>query len=986
MMRQPALFSKIATAFVLLLVPLIIATQLQPAWADASVELAFGGDGVWPSDASSNSERYFRATISWDAASESIYDLWIDVEGSWRVWICRNGVWADTSEGVAYYVPDTGSWTPPDQMNTDIGSVIVTVGPYVGDDIYGRWHGAGPDGIPLTADDTAVGRLRTWTYYHPRWAFTFGGVWANWETDSDTGAKIGPDPDTPFEDISAVSGSYGNVPDDDDMLEWYSGDAAGVDPLTVDTDGPDYENGSGSNTYTFKVMYRAGYHTRDFTNLMPRFNRDGESIPGPFGTRVIMDGGGAWVRDDDDSGMDFWLLGRSPDPWFDNVGYWGTLFRTPGVCLIIDGDYAHPHIMVKEDPSDSTYTDGVIYKYVLRPTDFKNLLDNLFGLPYDQVGEDPWDSLNTAIAGQPLSNNYVVLSAGGHVYEFIATDDFSPHLDQGWINIGRPGNSEQYAYITSNGMGGFNPPTIVGQRFSDNGAGGFGYPYDSQDTSRYPKIDPVLSAHPYFPHRTATSNPYPGGVGSLTGVWPDGTLTGPDIPGALANPFDITNDGGPIVSGVEAGYGDPDINGAGKGESTLRFINDCTIAPNLANIYPDDDPTSPLSGGKWTQTTNFKFRINYWQSDNIQPLLIQVRIRKATGPTSGGAWQAYTLSAADPGDTDVTDGKVFQIELSPTQLPGGGGPGDYHYYFLASDGINTTIFPRRPGDPTVGASSVANLAYWGLWVPAGGGNPVDPGDPGVPGGADWYWFRVNSAPELSDHSVTPASGRRNQNFIYRVRYTDVDGVADPDWTQPPTGDKPFRAYLYIDLFGDVQGEATVTSVSSETVLVYSVPDGPGYADNSLVGYTLEMLSGNAVNNVYPIVANTATTITVTGTLITDGVAGGDRFNIANWYRASMQPENPSDTDYTDGAFYVLDTATLVNLEPGVHRYYFEFTDDWGAWLYPNESNVSVEGETVRYPSTGSFVGPPTRPITTERLQPSSCCTSPTPILTTIRPP
>ena len=34
----------------------------------------------------------------------------------------------------------------------------------------------------------------------------------------------------------------------------------------------------------------------------------------------------------------------------------------------------------------------------------------------------------------------VALAAGGHTYEFLATDDIAPAMDKTWLQVGQPGN------------------------------------------------------------------------------------------------------------------------------------------------------------------------------------------------------------------------------------------------------------------------------------------------------------------------------------------------------------------------------------------------------------------------------------------------------------------------------------------------------------------------------------------------------------------
>ncbi len=71
----------------------------------------------------------------------------------------------------------------------------------------------------------------------------------------------------------------------------------------------------------------------------------------------------------------------------------------------------------------------------------------------------------------------------------------------------------------------------------------------------------------------------------------------------------------------------------------------------------------------------------------------------------------------------------------------------------------------------------------------------------------------------------------------------------------------------------------------------------------------------------------------------------------------MHKEDPFDNDYTDGVWYVLNTASLedFSLAKGVRKYRFEFTDDWGR---VTDLNDVVRGETTYYPSSGGWIDGP----------------------------
>lgn len=838
-----------------------------------SLTVGYGGAGIYPRQASANSERYFRVTASWAPASEGF--------GSLRLYV--GGFSYDLRTGT----PATGvtsHWIASGTTNT----VIFTVGPFAGRD---RSTGQTHLGV---IGPVSMGIGQTFSFH------------ATFPTSSSGG------------DVDTGTLSYDTQEDNADILEWFSGLATGVDPLAVDTPDITADNGSSSSRYTFRVQYKIRTGPETF-NLLPRFGTSVTPPGGQVSYFVDMDQGTATPRTAYDRYEDWWTYEPYQDDFSDQTGA-NQLWHEPEVVLIIDGDRTRPHYMVREDASDDQARDenGIRYRYEILPTDYANFMDNVFLYPYDPPLSDAWDGYPVGVTGRPVSNNYVAMSAGGHTYEFIATDDFSPpNRNSCWLQVGQPGLAEQNDYLRTVGYwGGTAVTTRVQTRFSDTdgAAGGFGYPYNSQDPTQYPDVNPVLSAHPYFP--TGAITPYQA-TGGLT-VFPIGADTDPFTPEVGAGP-----------------------------QPPVRVTNDDTILPNFVNIRPNTDPVAPFRGGKWTSASTFTFRINYWQSNRVAPQFVKVLIRKNDKGTAPGTWRSYTMEKADATDSDYTDGCVYQFQTTPDQLPGGGGPGDYNYQFQASDGVRTAIFPNRPANA----------------------QRRDPSDIGVPlddaGNNDYYAFRVNHPPVLSNQSVSPASGRAGDNYRFSVLYTDADGEM---LNAAPQGDRPFKTYIDIDLFGSPSGQARVTSVTSTVTFGYACADGPGYADGSLQGFEVVFQNGAKQGQTFLIEDNTTNTITIAAgnnlTTPAPGVLANDQFRIQKWFRGTMAPEDPADLNYADGKSYIFDTATNVELGPGLHRYHFAFLDDWGSWLYPDDSNVQVEGEAVRYPPyTGEFEGPEVLPNT-----------------------
>ncbi len=902
-----------------LLLSLILVSASLNGVEAASVEAMYGGAGVWPAQASANSERYFRCQVSWNPSSEFMRTVRVSCSAG-TYYGMQNGVNLGTDDGVAVRTVSSSSSSRV---------VEYTFGPFAGYDIWG-WPHQGVFGNLSTPGDPVSSSADTCSFY------------CYWVTSSSSGSDQ-------TDSLPVVT-----VNDNQDYLQWYSGEAAGVDPISVQPAEITPDDGTGSSRFRFRVRYAR----RGSANLPPRTERHDGYPPGGSSSSTFVE----YDYDTDsfrlagDRHSDHWTYGQFDD-WHsqDKIGWtanWGG--QEPGVILIIDGDLSRPRFMYQEDPSDTNYNDGAIFFYDLLPTDYKRYLENIFMFPYDPGGDDELDYAFGYMRGRPFSNNYVALSCGGHTYEFLASDDFSPpNGHNGWFQVGRPGYRLSNDYIRTRPLwrwgdrhfqissvevndvttavhdaysGSAPAPANVRYEDHDGAAGGSGYPYDSQDLGQYPKVDPVLSAHPYFP----TGTIYPGSDFTPDPLDASGIRT--------VSPFTVETGAGP--------------------NPPLRYTNDDTILPNYVNIQVGTALT-PFRGGKWTNQTTFTFRINYWQSDNKPPQLIRVFIRRNDAGGEPGAWQAYTMEQRDPLETSYTDGCVFQFQATPEQFPGGGGVGDYNYYFAASDGTRTTTYPNRPG----------------VYAQPGNGNIYDPGHDGfnttlgqygVPttaAGEDYYWFRVNRRPTLSGQSVDPAAGRAGENYHFRVDYTDIDGeVLNPD----ATGDRPFRAKLHLDLFGGPLGQASVSQVTGSNSLRYTTQSGNLYDDGALysaeVPFTIRMQTGAAAGNTYTITGNTGDTITLGAgaNLSADGVSSGDQFRIAQWFEGTMLPADATDNNYSDGAEYVFDTATNVELGPGVHRYWFEFTDDWGSWLFPNDANVKVEGESVRYPTAGYFEGPEVR--------------------------
>jgi hypothetical protein len=968
-------------AVVALTLSLLTAPLATSAVFAQEARLGFGGDGVFPIHSSMNSQRWFGVEVS-PGTNNTLVRLALSggvFGGPMNPSLIlydnfsnpgQTGPRADALDGVAR-ASLGGGWT------------AWTIGPFTGYDFP-----------PLPHQDWCMGNF----FMGSGITFTF----SVYVVDSN-GAPINNWYPANYQ------ASYSAHWDDLDVLEWYQSPALGVDPLAVTPNQlqPDNDNGAGDSTYTFRVQYANGRSTIP-SNLPPRWKWARGSAAGDGRTTMVnfdrlpeaapTDADASLVSSMSISGLqsgDYdWTMWSGDDTWMDRTGDYVAISRNKGanpagqsypdyemrtqieVLLFLDGNIQRPHFMLRENEGDNDFTDGAIYRYVIQPTDYMNFLDNLFQFRYDPPGPDTQDTWTCGIRATPVSNGYVSLPPGGHTYEFAATDDFFPPRGVPHVQVGRPGNSTRAEFWHPKPGSPYSPAshTYWEREFEyTREVRPFGYPYDSQDPNNYPNVNPVLSGFPYF-DPVVVVPPYLRTNVSVA-RW---VQTGGEprlVPAIQFEQFNDTTkqfDYVDVVSPFESIGPQGGPQGTVVGASPTRpnqpthYTNDDTIRPNFGNIWEEFPPSPgvPFRGGKWTQSTTFTFLVNYWRKPSRSPDFIQCRIRKNNRGSAPTAWRNFTMQQLDPSDTDYSDGAVFQFQISADQLPSGGGPGDYNYYFVASDGTRTTIFPNRPPQFTEPESGYTAEDI-DVLLPAS--NPQS--DLGVPmdleGNNDYYWFRVNHPPVLSANDVVPSSDRMGEPFIYYVTYTDVDGEV---LNANARGDEPFEASIWIDLFGDPQGEAHVAGVSGGA-LNYTTETGPGYAANSLVDAVRpyyvridEAANPAALGLLYEITGNSTTQIQATPVppalgFGADPISAGDRIEILQWFQGKMDRVDPTDNIATDGIRYMFNTANNITLGPGLHRYYFAFRDDWGDWAYPDNPDVSVEGEPVRFPQTLEFEGP-----------------------------
>lgn len=724
------------------------------------------------------------------------------------------------------------------------------------------------------------------------------------------------------------------------------------------------DDGTSSSIYTFQCMYRHG------DGLPPRFNWDSRSIhsdiPAFQGTLERWTGHDAVPMN---STVNYdWFYHDDDDNWLHQESHLAS-----GVALIIDGDFMNPHFMIPIDangnvlninnltPSD--YQAGVRFVYQILPTGYHPFL-----LSYADVSGRPIH--NTFVNFRPLDSLSIWLGDGHyakglHSYQFLCTDDFLPPWRQPDIFTGRPSVRSFNIEYTS--------PVL-------------GAPVEDTETTLTPVSD--------FRHIHMSGIP-PGGPYSypIDSVDELNSTPGPFDP--YGQPTFAVRDNDPVLYAPRDNPFAP-LNPPQAGDYPT---NDGTISPNFFVDFPD---LTARADNRWLQSDMYSFFINYASSQNKQPLQIEMLLRRegsidpadvTTDPTTVS--YVIPMQQVDPGDSDYMDGAAYFCTLSPLSLPDPPGAAsntqvdDYQYFFRASDGTRTVWFPRRPErvDPIIGRTF-----------------DDDPFDFGVrvrDANNDYYFFRVNTPPVLANGDVTPTSQRPGLPFTYTADYSDIDGAFRVNFgnSSGQDGDGVFRANLSIDTFGDRDGELRVVSVvgaliSYERVDGFPVTyigdgqvndaDGDGFDDAANVpagnvtvdelyhrppsiptvnwrGREVKFETGLAADT-DPILIDTndgtGSPPTITLASAPSGVAPGDIFTIVDWATTSMSPVVPSDVDFTTPNGYDFNTGTIVDLTPGrLHEYFFEFADDHGDWLYPDDVDQRREGEVVRLPDRGGFGSP-----------------------------
>ncbi|MBM3499277.1 MAG: hypothetical protein FJX74_11475, partial [Armatimonadetes bacterium] len=363
----------------------------------------------------------------------------------------------------------------------------------------------------------------------------------------------------------------------------------------------------------------------------------------------------------------------------------------------------------------------------------------------------------------------------------------------------------------------------------------------------------------------------------------------------------------------------------------------CTLVDHTG-VPPDDGP--PIVGQDWvvpqdgSPLTTFVWEATYTDPENQPPASLLVHLDGTP----------YPMTQVNPADQDYTNGAIFQYQ---TQLP----VGNHAYYISCSDGSNPLRFPTT--------------------APATYLHPVVTDPPCTledKNGRTIGW-------------LTPKTGDTSTTFVWQAIYTDPEGVA------------PTALELWLD------GVAIPMPQFD--------PTDQDYTDGALFRYTTKLPVGNHSYHMFADDGNNQLRFPTTGEylfpivtdpplILTDTAGGTDawltpaqgvprtRFTweaiytdpqndpptaIQVWLDGvanDMQPVNPADTDYTNGALFRFRT---IGLTVGTHSYYMFASDGSASLRYPDPApntysfDVRNRPPTLSNPTVNPIAGTETTPFT-----------------------
>jgi len=308
--------------------------------------------------------------------------------------------------------------------------------------------------------------------------------------------------------------------------------------------------------------------------------------------------------------------------------------------------------------------------------------------------------------------------------------------------------------------------------------------------------------------------------------------------------------------------------------------------------YPDD-PFNPDDG---TGSTTYVFKCVYFNNDNLPPQSwgrhdsgVVLYLYQYDEELGDYRFVPYDMEPEDPADTNYTDGAVFVKRFQPTSQNyyRSLAPDIYGYFFACSDDVGLKD------------AWVEGLPYWYGDSPLLGSNRV----------------RMETIPDTG------------LPYDYVDRPTLAPGV--------------FNGYPYpsfqADMFGSFLGP--LHPFVNMALWKYPFNGPPAGALRKYYGTISPNIRG-VDPQTYSDIAMVPQGAPVTFRISYQNYNNTPPREILVWvdetgrgdYRAyPMLPENPSDTDYTDGAHYV---SQGISLSAGRHSYYFTARDNLRRTRYP----------------------------------------------------
>ncbi len=588
--------------------------------------------------------------------------------------------------------------------------------------------------------------------------------------------------------------------------------------------------------------------------------------------------------------------------------------------------------MLKQNSNDNNYTDGVLYQYIAT-----TLNPSIYNYTYRFQCSDPHNINSTATyiglrvtdVGPVLTNGRVVPKSAIHSQQFNFTviftdlDNEAPYYIYVYINLSSytmsKWNSSDnnyadgvlYQYLTTT----INPSIYnYTYRFvcSDGHIVNSTVTYTDLRVINYL---PTLTNGTVSPKSAVHSQQF-----NFTVIYTDLDNESPSYVRVYVNSTYYTM----------SKWNSSDINfmdgvlyqflttalGPGLYNYTYRFV--CSDPHNINSTATYTDlrvinylPT--LTNGmvvptSASHTKQFNFTVIYTDFDNEAPSYVRVYINSTY----------YTMSKQNSSDTNYTDGVLYRYlttSISPSVY-------NYTYRFVCSDphNINTTV------------------TYTNLRV-------------------------TNTAPTLTNGTVSPKSASNNNQFNFTVIYTDFDNEV------------PSYIYVYIN--------STAYSMSKQN------SSDNNYTDGVLYRYLTTSISPSVYNYTYRFacsdghISNSTTTHTdlrvtnvsptlTNGAVVPKSASHTSQFNftviftdldneVPSYIRVyinssyySMSKQNTSDNNYADGVLYYYLTSIST---PSAYNYTYRFVCSDGHIVNSTATYIDLRATNVGPMLTNAIVVP-----------------------------